>query len=504
MLSRCGGSSREASSQCASTHKSATMRTVVDKIVLICSAAKVAYAHPDLQKDASATPCAFAELLNGEGGLDGVASSSKENTEQHEAEQPSPSSSSSVILKGSSKNNSDSTVKLRRRAQAKKRASTVANGRKKKQQSSTTTNIFLPNAIDNSGGRNQNQNGGGGGRGKKKAQNRPNQEVASEGRNISPGGCFTTTMYDDIDADILKIQNSITDLRDRGGFLGGILRMAAHDAMDFDPSLSNPMGPDGCYDPNHPNNAGLETVWSDQSALRKLHMEKYPHISRADFWIACANAVIRQTSIGQDLDMKNKFRWGRKDSDSCSGQADRLPVTTSCSQHEEVFINRMGMTWVDIVALMGAHTLGHCDRVHSGHQGTWVHSNSEATIFDKKYYEQIFMNNWRVEGQGTTQDWTTGLVPDNRVMLNTDICLAYNIDSNMPCCTKGNSQCRQCPRYSDNSPRKAAEEAVLTMLGGSPGNTDNSPFYSAFEVAWNKLTTLGQENLLPLSTECLI
>lgn len=489
------------------------MRTVVvvNKIVLICSAAKIAYAHPHLQKDAgnsdaAATPCAFAELLNGEGGLDDV-SSSKETTEQNVAEQPSPSSSASVILKGSLKNKSDSTVKLSRRAQAtKKRASTAANGRKKKQQSSAT-NIFLPNAIDNSGGRNQNQNGGGGSGGKKKAQNqnRPNQVASSEGRNIiSPGGCFTTTMYDDIDADVLKIQNSITDLRARGGFLGGILRMAAHDAMDYDPSLPNPMGPDGCYDPNHPNNAGLETVWSDQSALRKLHMEKYPHIARADFWIACANAVIRQTSIGQDLDMKNKFRWGRKDSDSCSGQADRLPVTTSCSQHEEVFINRMRMTWADVVALMGAHTLGHCDRENSGHQGTWVQSNSEATIFDKKYYEQIFMNNWRVEGQGTTQDWTTGLVPDNRVMLNTDICLAYNIDSNMPCCTKGNSQCRQCPRYSDNNPRKAAEEAVLTMLGGSPGNTDNSPFYSAFEVAWNKLTTIGQENLLPLSTECLI
>src|SRR5210317_1845710 len=209
-----------------STHKSANMRTVVvNKIVLICSAAKIAYAHPDLQKDAaSATPCAFAELLNGEGGLDDV-SSSKENTEQHEAEQPSPSSS--AILKGSSKNKSDSTVKLSRRAQAKK----------KKQ--SSASNIFLPNAID-SGGRNQNQNGGGGREGKKKAQNsRPNQ-VESEGRNIiSPGGCFTTTMYDDIDADVMKIQNGITDPRARGGFLGGILRMAAHDAMDFDPSLQN-------------------------------------------------------------------------------------------------------------------------------------------------------------------------------------------------------------------------------------------------------------------------
>jgi len=455
--------------------KCVAMRAINNLVLLISSAANLAYAHPDLQRnasdaditDAAPTPCPFAEIFYVDG-LDDIASNEK-NSQQAD-EQP----------------------------------------QLKKQSSSGTPNIYLPNAITNTNtnmnqGRNQNQNGGGGGRKKKPLNPSRNQNASSQGR--SHGRCFTAAMYDDIDADVMKIQNSIADLWQRGGFLGGLLRLAAHDAMDFDRfNGSNRMGADGCYDPNHPNNAGLELVWSDQSALKQLYMQKYRHISRADFWIACANAAIRQTSIGRKLDMKNSFRWGRQDSDSCSGQGDRLPNTSGCSQTEDVFLNRMKMTWEDAVALMGAHTLGHGDRINSGHQGTWVSNVREATVFDKKYYEQIFMNNWWMSGQGQKQDWTTGNYnfPDNRLMLNTDICLAYDIDSGLPCCTKGTSQCRECPRYTVDRTRKAAEEAVKKMLGGPPGNTNNDPFYEAFEVAWNKMTTVGQNNLKPLSTECWI
>ena len=39
---------------------------------------------------------------------------------------------------------------------------------------------------------------------------------------------------------------------------------------------------------------------------------------------------------------------------------------------EGVFINRMGLTWTDTVALMGAHTLGRGDKDFTGHDGTFV------------------------------------------------------------------------------------------------------------------------------------
>lgn len=464
------------------------MRVINIVVLLICGAANyLAYAHPDLlnnatdaDTEAAETPCPFADFWfdlasTEEGdndGLDDNAPIEEESAQQEEATEQA----SSLVLKGSASNNTVSTMELRQNNAPNKKKRVFRNGKKrKKKQSSTggTPNILLPN---------QNQNGG---------------------KKVRSGRCFTISLYDEIDADIMRIQNSIIDLRQRGSFLGGLLRLAAHDAMDYDPSRSARMGADGCYDSSHPNNAGLDFVWSDQSALRQLYLQKYSHISKADFWIASANAVIRQTSIGQSLDMKNSFRWGRRDADSCNRQGDRLPSTSGCSQTEDVFLNRMGMTWEDAVALMGAHTLGHGNEDNSGHQGTWAPTTGEATVFDKKYYEQLFMNNWRMSGEGRDQDWRTGNNWNDRMMLNTDVCLAYNIESGARCCTTGNFQCSQCPRYSSNSSRKAAERAVLKMLGGLPGNTNNAPFYNAFEVAWNKMTSAGQDYLIPLTTnEC--
>ena len=498
------------------------MRVINNVVVLICGAVNLAYARPDLSNatdtaDPDSTPCPFADFWfdlapteeSDQDGLDDNASI-EEGAQQEATEQSSP-----AVLKGSSSNETASTMELRRSNEPVKKGRVFRNGYKKKQSSTGTPNIYLPtadpNTSTNQSGSNQNQNGGG-----VRGQNRntpniylPNADPSTstsintnEGKKVRSSRCFTTAMYDAIDADIMRIQRSFTNVRLRGSFLGGLLRMAAHDAMDYDPRRSPPMGPDGCYDPNHPNNAGLDFV---RSRIDELYVQKYSYLSKADFWVACANAAVRQTSIGQQLNMKNSFRWGRQDSNSCFSQGARLPSTRGCSQTEDVFLNRMRMTWEEAVALMGAHTLGHGNRVNSGHQGTWAPNNNEAMVFDKKYYEQLFRHNWQMSGQGLSQDWRTGNFGSDQMMLNTDVCLAYNIDSVVPCCTTGNFQCRQCPRYPSGSPRKAAEAAVLKMLGGMPGNTNNGPFYESFERAWNKMTSAGQNTLMPLTTQdCLI
>ena len=79
--------------------------------------------------------------------------------------------------------------------------------------------------------------------------------------------------------------------------MDGIVRLTAHDFMDYDLSHLEVMGSDGCYDTTHPNNAGLQSIWCASGCeLTMLHEIKYAHISRADFWIAATNAVIRQTT----------------------------------------------------------------------------------------------------------------------------------------------------------------------------------------------------------------
>jgi hypothetical protein len=314
-------------------------------------------------------------------------------------------------------------------------------------------------------------------------------------------------VYDQIDRDIEQLQNEIPDDETRAHFLGGIVRLVAHDFMDFDRNSLPNFGPDGCFDPDNDRNAGLPDIWCDNCVLTNLYTEKYSTLSRADFWIASANAVIRQTSVNNELDLRDTFEWGRVDADSCSGSALRLPSPAGCSQTEEVFINRMGLSWTDATALMGAHTLGRGDIDFSGHKGTWSPNNIEAQVFDKTYYEEVFLNSWRPRNfGGEKQDWTTGDGVD-RVMLNTDLCLVMDIDINMPCCS-GNSctgfgaGLSKCPRLPTNHPRYEAFEAFEEYLGGAFPNENQEPFYNAFREAWRKATKVGQQNLSPLADSC--
>ena len=139
-----------------------------------------------------------------------------------------------------------------------------------------------------------------------------------------------------------------------------------------------------------------------------------------------------------------------------------------------------------------------------------------SKVFDKHYYRELSGNAWRMrnrggpENGGPPQDWTTG-TRGNQMMLNTDVCLIYdideNVDSDINCCTTydGRTPCtggqgplRRCPKYSQFEPRRSARQAVIEYGGGD----DNSRFYSAFAQAWVKATTLGQTNLAPLELYC--
>lgn len=105
------------------------------------------------------------------------------------------------------------------------------------------------------------------------------------------------------------------------------------------------------------------------------------------------------------------------------------------------------------------------------------------------------------------QDWTLDVVdPENpRMMLNTDLCLVYDIESvNNNCCTREGEcttyRARQCPIYSEQDSRRQAANAVVNYIGGSMDSTNNEPFYTAFTAAWVKATNLGWDNLSALDT----
>jgi hypothetical protein len=200
------------------------------------------------------------------------------------------------------------------------------------------------------------------GSGKAKPEN-PSKAPTTPSPSSNPA-CVTFKTYDAIDKDIEKISKGITDARSRGRFLGGIVRLVAHDFMDYDRNNStHPFGPDGCFNATHRANVGItELIWCSTCELTLLYEHKYSHMSKADFWVASANAVIRQTSVDKALDLRSTFKWGRKDAASCPGSGSRIPNATSCASVEGVFLTRMGLTWKDATVLIGAHALGRGNR----------------------------------------------------------------------------------------------------------------------------------------------
>lgn len=340
-------------------------------------------------------------------------------------------------------------------------------------------------------------------------------------------GCVTFSAYENLHVDIAALANAIADTRDRGHFLGGIVRLAAHDFMDFDVTAAgNQLGSDGCIDFLHPANAGLSDLWCDDSEacpLKALHDGPYAFMSRADFWVAAANAVIRTTSINNQVILP--FHWGRNDRDpnaaggsECAASSSRLPAESGCSEVEAVFLDRMGLSWRDAVALLGAHTLGRGDAAFSGHDGAWVDTDEETVIFDKRFYEEVMRRSWFPRtttnpAGDEIQNWSWGGAnrPDPVMMLNTDICLKFDIPEGAApaCCTDTTGNCRgnfddvQCPTADQVRPE--AVSAFDEFIGGDNlNNGNNDPFYGAFVTAWEQATENGHAgSLSPLVESCL-
>ena len=88
--------------------------------------------------------------------------------------------------------------------------------------------------------------------------------------------CFTVATYNSIDRDVARIAENIESLVERSHFFGGIVRLVAHDFMDYDPTSTPMYGPDGCFDRSHGTNSGLpEDIWCDDCPLTRVYNQKY-------------------------------------------------------------------------------------------------------------------------------------------------------------------------------------------------------------------------------------
>ncbi|KAL9187717.1 hypothetical protein ACHAXT_006095 [Thalassiosira profunda] len=350
-------------------------------------------------------------------------------------------------------------------------------------------------------------------------------EAGDRDANGHVSGCVDRTRYYEIEAEIQSLLDSIPDNGDKGHQMGGMLRTCAHDLMDYDQDEDegNQMGMDACMDWEHPNNAGLNTLWNEHTPWHKLWATKHSDISVADFWVMSCNAVVHIASktphYPEGLDLFSTFAWGRKDAESCHGAAERLPTTANCKQVEDVFLMRLGLTHQGAVCLLAAHTMGRGHKEFSGHHGKWMPNDRQTTIFDKKWAEEMVLRSWSkrhlLDHDPPLDDWTTGRSLNNPKMhLNTDVCLMWDIDEDQQCCTRtdqvdrnGRNRCEsdqhnECNFYAPDHPRRPFSEAVKHILNGASRNNLQDNFHGCFQRAWMKATMNGHPQLKAVMDTC--
>lgn len=114
-----------------------------------------------------------------------------------------------------------------------------------------------------------------------------------------------------------------------------------------------------------------------------------------------------------------------------------------------------------IAAIMGAHTLGSAKVKNSGYKGAWSKTPGQ---FNNDYYKQMLTRGWgpdrSVEGNDKRNQWkTVDSGEEGGLMLNSDLCLAYDNNSiHQECMEKNNFNNKRCKdRQNKGKPINALE-----------------------------------------------
>lgn len=246
-------------------------------------------------------------------------------------------------------------------------------------------------------------------------------------------------------------------------------------------------GSDGCVNFNDPDNKGLATCLT-ASGIQSVYNEHCHHLSLADFIVLSSEAVTIRTASRYDANNKfgrgtlgsrfaNRFKVGRNTSTTCTATGLMPDGNDGCTGLKNIFLdhiynkskNEKG-AWRLVAAISGAHTLGQAKVENSGFNGHWSDASNQGK-FNNDYYRSMLLKGWGPElGISTGNDqWqridqfnSSGNVTHKEMMLNSDICLAYNNNSAHDACVdafmanttgmtlnQANGNCRGLQRNSD-------------------------------------------------------
>jgi len=194
--------------------------------------------------------------------------------------------------------------------------------------------------------------------------------------------------------DYAAVRSAIEDLLDVEGYDDGsygplLVRLAWHASGTYD-KATNTGGSNGAtmrfpLEANDGANAGLDIA---RKVLEPVK-QKYPWITYADLW-TLAGAVAIEAMGGPSVPWR-PGRVDKTDTSDCPPNG-RLPDASQGAPHIRDVFGRMGFDDREMVALVGAHTLGRCHTDRSGYSGPWTNA---PTTFSNLYFQELVNNKWR-------------------------------------------------------------------------------------------------------------
>ena len=296
----------------------------------------------------------------------------------------------------------------------------------------------------------------------------------------------------------------------KSNLFGQAIRLAFHDAGEFDKKSTDKLRSDGCLSDDFTNKSLMLPTSLVNTVMEPMWQANCDKISRADFWVLFAILAIQAAEPTNTISIP--FQYGRQDKISCNGGKGRLPgAQGGLGLIHKVFVNQMGLTMDDAVALLGGHTVGHVhmDPNASGYGfpgdpsvdvliNSW---DQTPAIFDNNYYTSMIAVPWgetpAINADGTfdmTKNfWVIPQSGQQTIMLNTDMALGFNITltgGNSPIgvpgqfCAPGLPPPMQCI-----SPQVDATPPTYSLVQSFVN--DNNVFLNAFAKSFQKMAAVG-------------
>ena len=236
--------------------------------------------------------------------------------------------------------------------------------------------------------------------------------------------CTSETVCSAYGTVLSLVENYLSGLNEieSSAFKGIALRLAFHDAGEYDNGVG---GPDACLSHTADNNGLFEVDSLVVAVIAPMWHGVCDQIGAADF-IAMLAKVLVESSLtaspdelfvfpsesSSDLNMNIPFHFGRVDNSVCEVSEPLLPdAMLGFKTFGPFFVDQLGLTLEQGVALLGGHTFGHVHKEVSGYaldeKSHWapdmIDPSKDARInafdstpanFDNAYWKMSFQEEW--------------------------------------------------------------------------------------------------------------